>query len=120
MTTRRWFKTTLLVSGGSFLLLLSAATALSTGVLPPVHASPMDIRFIHYTEAGLPEQDVFVEPGDAPEVTPRPRMPHTDPLTGRIISEPGWVSEIIRVEPADAQREAYLSKMLYAANTVVP
>ena len=128
MAIRSGLKQTLLVCAGAGLLLFNVtASAVGTGLLWKVDALQMDIRFLPYVEAGFPEQDVFVEPGDLPDPasagdasSARPRKPHTDPLTGRIISDPGWVADVVRVEPAEALRPVYLAKMLYATSKVTP
>ncbi len=62
---------------------------------PTSHAIKMDVQLVGHIQAGLPEQDVFIERGDL--------------VAGRVV----------RPEASDAKEEANQSKMLYAAATAV-
>src|SRR5690349_18642581 len=73
----------LLVDVGVLLLLGVAATMFGAAMVPAASASAIPVRFSNYLQAGLPEQDVFVESGGLPEavsanITPtsRPHKPH--------------------------------------------
>ena len=108
-------------------ILVSAFTAWGIGLLRIPQGQSVAIQFVTYSQAGLPEQDVFVEPANWLDAFPasfiyplRPHKPHVEPLTGRTITDPDWPSTVVRASPADAQSPAFLSKMLYASKHATP
>ena len=80
-------------------------------MLPASHASTTNIRFVSYSQAGLPEQDVFIElDGTQPDA-----------------SDPGFlgvnavrVPNVFRLEGKPALTPFNLAKMVYAASTIIP
>lgn len=72
--------------------------------------SRVNIQFEHYGDAGLPEQDVFLEH--------EPMQPDADPDflgAGRT-----HATNVFRVEADDARTPAVLDQRLFAARTIVP
>jgi hypothetical protein len=69
---------------------------LTLAVAPPSRATKLDVKFVNHIQAGMPEQDVFIERADVP--------------TG----------QVVRPTSADIKDSANLAKPLYAAPTSVP
>lgn len=115
----------------SFNLLVVAALIGIVGVgihkATALRTATINIEFVHYVQQGIPEQDVFVEPyawiDDLPSDFVYPLRPRDlreeipfEFIEPRSILAPN----VVRVEPRDARSPAYLSKSLYAAETVIP
>ena len=91
------------------LLLVAVALGIRAGLAP--HSVKTNIQWVHYSEADLPEQDVFIELKGA-------QLDASDPdfLGVNAVRVPS----IIRVEGKSALTPSNLAKMVYAASTIVP
>ena len=90
-------------------LLTAAALGVRIGLAP--HTITANIQWMHYIEAGLPEQDVFIDPNGA-----HADLPDPDFIGAREILTPS----VMRVESKSALTPSILASMVYAAATVVP
>lgn len=115
------------------LLTLPIVIALICAVAQNINASAtisrtatMNIQFVHYTQLGIAEQDVFVEPynwlDDLPSDFIYPLRAHdvNDYIPALLEPRSILAPHVVRVEPRDAQSPSYLAKSLFASETVIP
>ena len=94
---------------GSLTLFVAGAFGIRGGLAP--HTVKTNIKWLHYSEADLPEQDVFIELSSAHSDAPDP-----DFIAARAI----FLPNVFRVEGKSALTPAMLAKAVYAADTLVP
>lgn len=88
---------------------------------------PMTVQFITFSQAGLPEQDVFVESDDPRDdsptalILPLPTRNIRDEIPSNFI-EPRDIlhPNVVRIEPKNANLPSYQAKSLFASNRPVP
>ena len=112
------------------LLILLAVFVLVTffgQTLAAWRTTTLDIQFVHYTQAGLPEQDVFIEPYNVRDDIPsafiypvEPHNPRADIPSEFIEPRDILVPQVMRVAGADAQTRTNLAKRVFAADIVTP
>lgn len=121
----------------SGLIALAALVILASGRLfaAPSQASGVKIQFVSYIQSGLPEQDVFIEPGSVrAEMDPSLRV-ISQRCNPSVQFAPGFLRpwmvppssdqcapkvDVVRAEPQDALLPTMLAKPLYAASKVIP
>ena len=95
------------------LSLAAAALGLHAGMVPDPETAR--IQWVHYIDLGLPEQDVFVEAGNARAAAPDPYF------IAHLLGLPANDGpNVIRVEGQSARTPANLARQVYAATRIVP
>lgn len=92
----------------------------------PPETYTLTVQFLGYIQGGLPEQDVFIEPGNILDELHPSVLPTLEPCTPIVQTAIGFLGpctmrvDIVRPVPQDYDNQEFLSKKIYAASTSIP